>query len=88
MRKFEDVLRLKLDARLSHDQIATSLGISKGAVSKYVGKAAAAGLDHRSADERARPPWSGKSCTVAWTDRTTMCCPTTGASIRSYDARE
>lgn len=45
MRKIKDVLRLKLDARLSHEQIATSLGISKGAASKYVGKAAAAGLD-------------------------------------------
>jgi len=45
MRKIKDVLRLKLEARLSHEQIAASLGISKGAVSKYVGKAAAAGLD-------------------------------------------
>jgi transposase len=40
----KDVLRLKLDARLSHEQIAGSLGISKGVVAKYVGLAAAAGL--------------------------------------------
>lgn len=45
MRKIKDVLRLKLDARLSHQQIATALGISKGVVTKYVGLAAAAGLD-------------------------------------------
>lgn len=44
MRKIKDVLRLKLDARLSHEQIAGSLGLSKGVVTKYVGLAAAAGL--------------------------------------------
>jgi predicted transcriptional regulator len=35
MRKIKDVLRLKLDAKLSHQQIADALGISKGVVSKY-----------------------------------------------------
>lgn len=45
MRKLKDVLRLKLDAKLSHQQIASALGISKGVVTKYVGLAAAAGLD-------------------------------------------
>ena len=45
MRKIKDVLRLKLDAKLSHEQIAASLKISKGAVAKYVGLASAAGLD-------------------------------------------
>lgn len=45
MRKVRDVLRLKLDARLSHEQIACALGISKGVVTKYAGLAAAAGLD-------------------------------------------
>lgn len=45
MRKIKDVLRLKLDAGLSHQQIATALGISKGVVTKYVGLAAAAGLN-------------------------------------------
>ena len=44
MRKIKDVLRLKLDARLSHEQIAGSLGLSKGVVAKYVGLAAAAGV--------------------------------------------
>jgi transposase len=45
MRKIKDVLRLKLDAKLSHEQIAGALGISKGVVTKYVGLAAAVGLD-------------------------------------------
>jgi transposase len=45
MRKIKDVLRLKLDARLSHEQIAAALHLSKGVVTKYVGLAAAAGLD-------------------------------------------
>ncbi len=45
MRKIKEVLRLKLDAKLSHEQIAGALGISKGVVTKYVGLAAAAGLD-------------------------------------------
>ena len=45
MRKIKDVLRLKLDAKLSHEQIAAALGISKGVVTKYVGLAATAGLD-------------------------------------------
>jgi len=45
MRKIKDVLRLKLDAKLSHQQIAAALGLSKGVVTKYVGLAAAADLD-------------------------------------------
>lgn len=45
MRKIKDVLRLKLDAKMSHQQIAAALGISKGVVTKYAGLAAAAGLD-------------------------------------------
>jgi transposase len=45
MRKIKDVLRLKLDAHLSHEQIAVALRLSKGVVTKYVGLAAAAGLD-------------------------------------------
>ena len=45
MRKIKDVLRLKLQARLSHEHIATALHISKGVVAKYTGLANAAGLD-------------------------------------------
>ncbi|MFM9428606.1 transposase [Variovorax sp. GrIS 2.14] len=45
MRKLKDALRLKFEGGLSHLQIATALGISKGGVTKYVGLAVAAGLD-------------------------------------------
>lgn len=45
MRKLKDVLRLKLEAKLSHEQIAAALNISKGVVTKYVGLVAAAGLN-------------------------------------------
>lgn len=45
MRKINDVLRVKLEARFFYEQIAASLAISKSAASKYGGKAAAAGLD-------------------------------------------
>jgi transposase len=45
MRKIKDVLRLKFDAKLSHEKIAAVLGISKGVVTKYVGLAAAASLN-------------------------------------------
>ena len=45
LRMIKDVIRLKWEARLSHDKIATALGISKGVVQKYVALASAAKLD-------------------------------------------
>jgi len=45
MRKIRDVLRLKLEARLSHEQTAAALDISKGVITKYLTMASAAGLD-------------------------------------------
>jgi len=47
MRKIKEILRLKLDAHLSHEQIAAALQVSKGVVAKYVALASAAGLDWR-----------------------------------------
>lgn len=44
MRKIRDILRLKLDAQLSHQQIAAALDISKGVVTKYVTLTKAANL--------------------------------------------
>ena len=44
-RKIRDVLRLKLEARLSHERCAAALSVSKGVVTKYVTLATAAGLD-------------------------------------------
>lgn len=43
--KIKDILRLKMDMRLSHEQIALSLGLSKGVVGKYIGLAKNVGLD-------------------------------------------
>ncbi len=51
----KDVIRLKWEGKLSHEQIAAALAVSKGVVTKYVGLAAAAGLDWetvRAWDER------------------------------------
>lgn len=45
LRMIKDVIRLKWQAQLSHEQIAATLGISKGAVAKYVSLASVAGLD-------------------------------------------
>lgn len=45
LRMIKDVIRLKFQAKLSHEQIASTLAISKGAVAKYVSLASAAGLD-------------------------------------------
>ena len=36
MRKLKDALRLKLVGGLSHQEIATALGIAKGSVTKYL----------------------------------------------------
>jgi transposase len=47
----KELLRLKYEARLSHQQIALALRISKGGVAKYVGLAEAAGLNFWAAIE-------------------------------------
>lgn len=44
MRKIKEVLRLKFEAGLSHERIAAACAVSKGAVSKYVQLAHAAGI--------------------------------------------
>ena len=41
----KDIIRLKWEGALSHEQIAAALAVSKGVVTKYVGLATAAGLD-------------------------------------------
>ena len=43
MRKIIEVLRLKFEAHLSHERIAAATGVSKGAVTKYLQRARAAG---------------------------------------------
>ncbi|MEH6473863.1 MAG: IS21 family transposase [Halopseudomonas sp.] len=44
MKKVIEVLRLKYEAKLSHEKIARASGLSKGAVSKYVSLVAARGI--------------------------------------------
>ena len=44
MRRIKEVLRLKLDVGLSHRQIVAALGVSLGAVSKFVSLAEREGL--------------------------------------------
>ena len=44
MRKTTEVLRLKFEAKLSHDQVACAVGLSKGVIGKYVSLAKAQGL--------------------------------------------
>jgi transposase len=44
MRKITEVLRLKYEAKLSHQQIAHACGLSKGVISKYVSLTQAKGL--------------------------------------------
>src|SRR5580693_6678519 len=44
MRKIKEVLRLKFEAKLSHERIAAAIGMSKGAVTNTVHRATQKGL--------------------------------------------
>ena len=44
MRKVREILRLRFERGLSQRQISASTGVSKGALSEYLRRAAAAGL--------------------------------------------
>ena len=44
MRKIKEVLRLKFEAKLSHEKIAAATGMSKGAVTNTVQRAVQKGL--------------------------------------------
>ncbi len=54
MKKIRDLIRLKYEARLSHEQIARALAVSKGVVAKYVAQVDARGLRSDDAAEAAR----------------------------------
>ncbi|MCC6474570.1 MAG: hypothetical protein IT514_12590 [Burkholderiales bacterium] len=79
MRKIKDVLRLKFEADLSHERIGAALRVSKGAVTKYVQRALAAGLSWPVAPELddaalwrqccSREPRRGRLCTPRRTSR-------------------
>jgi len=44
MRKIKEILRLKFEAKFSHERIAAATGASKGAVTNYVQRALHKGL--------------------------------------------
>src|ERR1022692_2217408 len=44
MRKIKEVLRLKFEAKLSHERIAAASGVSKGTVTNFVQRAVQKGL--------------------------------------------
>jgi transposase len=44
MRKIKEVLRLKFEAKLSHERIAAAIGVSKGTVTNFVQRAVQKGL--------------------------------------------
>ena len=44
MQKIHDILRLKYESKLNHKKIAGALGLSKGAVSKYISQAQIQGI--------------------------------------------
>jgi predicted transcriptional regulator len=87
MRKIKDVLRLKLDARLSHQQIAAALGISKGVVAKYVGLAAAAGLDWAAVQDIDETALERRLLVILPSDLAIMFSRTTAVCIRNCDAK-
>jgi len=66
MRKITEVLRLKFEAKISHEKIGRAVGLSKGAVNKYVSLAQAQGLswplpeglDEAALEARLYPPRS------------------------------
>lgn len=87
MRKIKDVLRLKLDARLSHQQIAAALGISKGVVTKYVGLATAAGLDWAAVQDIDETTLGRRLLVTPERHRAIMFSRTTAVCIKSCGAK-
>src|SRR5215212_6497004 len=83
MRKIREILRLHFESRLTQRQISASTGVSKGTVSEYLRRAAAAGLTWQEARDmgevevetrlfrlvgRAEPP-SRAPIDMAWVHR-------------------
>ncbi|WP_415840393.1 IS21 family transposase, partial [Roseateles saccharophilus] len=70
LRMIKDVIRLKWHAKLSHEQVATALKISKGVVAKYVSLATAAGLDWDTVQD-----WSEQQLSTALQPRSSAALP-------------
>ena len=65
MRKIRELIRLKYEARLSHEQIAGALAISKGVVAKYVARIERTGLEPGVADGDVGRRGDGAHCAGA-----------------------
>ena len=76
----KDVIRLKWEAQLSHEQIAAALKISKGVVAKYVGLASAAGLDWETVQRLGRARSSSAGCSPRSAERRAVRRSPTGAA--------
>lgn len=86
MRKIRDVLRLKLEARLSHEQTAAALDISKGVITKYLTLAATAGLDWLQVQALDDTALHNRLLGTP-REQAALCNPTMGASTKSCAAR-
>ena len=77
MRKIKDVLRLKFEARLSHEKIAAATGLSKGAVTKYRAARDAEGPELAAAGGAGRQPAWRRCCIGKRRHAVNMRSPTT-----------
>ena len=82
MRKITEVLRLKFEAKLSHATIARAVGLSKGAVNKYVSLAQARGLSWPLPEGLERRVWR-RGCTRRGRRRHATWSPTMRGCTRS-----
>ena len=87
MRKIRDVLRLKLEARLSHERCAAALQISKGVVTKYLTLATAAGLDWSQVQLLDDTALHSRLLGIPPNVSVVSCNPTMAVSTRSCAAR-
>jgi hypothetical protein len=62
LRTIKDVIRLKWHAQLSHEQIASTLKVSKGVVAKYVALASTGGLDWEMVQDWSKQRWRARCC--------------------------
>lgn len=86
MRKIKDLLRLKFEAKLSHERIAAATGISKGAVTNYVHRAVQKGRGWRYRRILTKGSWRA-CCFVRTRPVSSTRCRTMPTCIRSSSAK-
>ncbi len=83
MRQFREILRLKLEVRLSHREIARACSVGLGTITEYLRRAEAAGVgwplpaefDDAALEADSSPAPRGRTCRAP--------CPTSPGSTRS-----